>query len=67
MHEADLPVCLYGLVVAASVPFHRLPALHARVQEHLHCIETGYARFNRHYLDALPHPRAIVPSNLDAN
>ena len=37
-----------------AVPFHRLPALHRRMQQHLQVTERGYTRFNRSYIAALP-------------
>ncbi len=36
-----------------AVPYHRLPAFHARTREHLLETEDGYARFNRVYTKAL--------------
>ncbi len=36
--------------VAPQVPFHRLPALHARMQAHLGVTADGYAAFTRAYL-----------------
>ena len=36
-----------------AVPFHRLPALHWNVRQHLQVTERGYARFNQTYLSAL--------------
>ncbi|MGQ0565969.1 MAG: fatty acid desaturase [Gemmobacter sp.] len=36
--------------VAPLVPFHALPALHARMRGHLRVTERGYARFTRGYL-----------------
>ena len=36
-----------------SVPFHRLPELHARARPHLGEVEHGYARFHRRYAAGL--------------
>ena len=37
-----------------SVPFHRLPELHALMAPHLRRTERGYLRFTRRYLEAMP-------------
>lgn len=39
-----------------AVPWHRLPALHAMMRDHLRQTENGYARFHRKYIASLPHP-----------
>ncbi len=36
--------------VYPTVPFHRLPDLHTRMQQHLQNTATGYLAFNQHYL-----------------
>jgi len=37
--------------VFPAVPFHKLPALHVRMREHLKVTADGYAAFTRDYLD----------------
>ena len=36
-----------------SVPYHKLPAFHARTREHLQVTENGYARFNSKFVKQL--------------
>lgn len=36
-----------------TVPFHKLPALHQQMAQHLKVTERGYTRFNARYLDTL--------------
>ncbi|WP_108881364.1 fatty acid desaturase [Anderseniella sp. Alg231-50] len=36
-----------------AVPYHKLPAFHARTREHLQVTEDGYARFSANYVKSL--------------
>ena len=47
--------------VAPLVPFHHLPALHARMRVHLAVTVQGYGRFTRAYLARRIGPPGVVP------